>query len=352
MTNSPPLDMDSLKKHLQSFFSDGLVVIVGSGLSCAEGLPSMGELSKQLLDNIDSSEISGDTLALWNNIASKLKDGTDLESVLLEHSPDETLQNRMSQIIAETIILKEMNVCLKVIQDGYNLPFTSLLKHVPFPTRGLPVITTNYDRLLEVAIESTGILVNTLFTRGTIGLFDPQQACCEMLSNMRKRGKIPVLEYMQNVLLLKPHGSINWFFEPNSQKPLRTDLTVSLSRLIIPPGANKFRDGYNVPFDKHREEANKRIDEATKLLIIGYGFNDSHLETHLRAKILSTPTLLITKSLSEQTGKLIADNSTMTAVVESSQQDKTTIWQNGTSFDVDLQGIWKIDQFVQEILTS
>ncbi|WP_269078408.1 hypothetical protein [Mannheimia haemolytica] len=41
----PLLDEDELKKWLQTIFTDNLVIIVGSGLSCAEGLPGMGAIS-------------------------------------------------------------------------------------------------------------------------------------------------------------------------------------------------------------------------------------------------------------------------------------------------------------------
>ncbi|MGE8637989.1 MAG: hypothetical protein ACN6PR_05065 [Achromobacter sp.] len=42
------MTLDAIKKHLQENLSDGLVTIVGSGLSCAEGLPGMGELPNHL----------------------------------------------------------------------------------------------------------------------------------------------------------------------------------------------------------------------------------------------------------------------------------------------------------------
>jgi hypothetical protein len=63
---------------------------------------------------------------------------------------------------------------------------------------------------------------------------------------------------------------------------------------------NKFRSGYESPFDKHRERANEEIDRASRFLILGYGFNDDHLETHLKPKLRAgRPTLLITLQVSE-----------------------------------------------------
>jgi len=38
------VEVEELKRRIQSRFSDGVVVVVGSGLSCAEGIPCMGDV--------------------------------------------------------------------------------------------------------------------------------------------------------------------------------------------------------------------------------------------------------------------------------------------------------------------
>ena len=58
------MDLDALKLRLQNHFSDGLVTIVGSGLSVAEGLPSMGQLAAHLLAEIPV-HLPGKSMALW-----------------------------------------------------------------------------------------------------------------------------------------------------------------------------------------------------------------------------------------------------------------------------------------------
>ena len=40
-------ELDDLKRWLQAIFTDKLVIIVGSGLSCAEGLPGMWHLGEK-----------------------------------------------------------------------------------------------------------------------------------------------------------------------------------------------------------------------------------------------------------------------------------------------------------------
>ena len=46
------IDMDDLKKKIQSFFDQGTVTIVGSGLSCAEGISGMKALSEKLIKDV------------------------------------------------------------------------------------------------------------------------------------------------------------------------------------------------------------------------------------------------------------------------------------------------------------
>lgn len=45
------MDLHELKLHLQNHLTDGLVLIVGSGLSAALGLPTMERLAGHLLEH-------------------------------------------------------------------------------------------------------------------------------------------------------------------------------------------------------------------------------------------------------------------------------------------------------------
>ncbi|MFO0157520.1 MAG: SIR2 family protein, partial [bacterium] len=55
---------DALKKELQAIFSDVLVTEIGSGLSCAEGLPGMGALATELISKVPSA-IPGADKSTW-----------------------------------------------------------------------------------------------------------------------------------------------------------------------------------------------------------------------------------------------------------------------------------------------
>lgn len=93
---------------------------------------------------------------------------------------------------------------------------------------------------------------------------------------------------------------MDWFKHGSTGR--RCTIDIDAERLIITPGLNKYKAGYSAPFDKHRELANNFINQAARLFIIGYGFNDDHLQTHLEARIRDgIPTLILTRTPSAKT---------------------------------------------------
>lgn len=118
---------------------------------------------------------------------------------------------------------------------------------------------------------------------------------------------------------------------------------------------NKFRSGYESPFDKHREKANDAIDKARRFLIIGYGFNDDHLETHLTPRIKSgAKTVILTYCLSPKIREIAIGNKNVIAA-----EFREYAGISGTFFIIDGEDIfypsieyWDIDGFVKGVLSA
>jgi len=99
-------ELDDLKRWLQTIFTDKLVIIVGSGLSCAEGLPGMRDLGEKLKREIPS-KISDENLKTWSEIAACLEsDG--LEGALLKHPANDEIESAIIKITAEYVLNKEI----------------------------------------------------------------------------------------------------------------------------------------------------------------------------------------------------------------------------------------------------
>lgn len=344
------MDVHKLKLELQRHFTDGLVTIVGSGLSCAEGLPGMAPLGEHLNFRIPllcDSEADRD---LWNILSKKIQE-LGLEAAFLQHPPTPTLEKHITSETAKLIAEEEEKVIKSVFKKETALRFTSLLKHILKNNNGIPIITTNYDRLIEIAAEEAGFGVDTLFTGNFSGHLNEKESKLGFCKDVRLQNKRVIYNYRDRINLFKPHGSLDWYFRDD--RPVRHSGNLDLPRLIITPGLNKFRNGYESPFDKHRERANTAIDLASRFLILGYGFNDDHLETHLTPQIRQgRPTLLLTRSLSPNALQIVRNNQNVTSLSYATRDNQkgTLIHRQCEEQFIPNSEIWDLKSFVTEVL--
>jgi len=314
------VDLHELKLLLQSHLGDGLVTIVGSGLSCAEGLPGMTELAGHLQATMGDG-LTPDDAAQWAKLAPIIA-ANGLEAALLAHTPTRTLR------------------------------FTRLLAHLIKPQNGLPVVTTNYDRLIEIGAEEAGLGADTMFVGSFAGALDEQESRWSFCRNVSLRtNKQVIYRFRPRVKVFKPHGSLDWYHRDG--KPVRYAGDLASPRLIITPGLNKFRSGYESPFDRHRDRANAAIDAAARFLILGYGFNDDHLETHLTPRIRSgVKTLLLTRTLSPNAMKLANDCANVVAIQRAvvGGKEGSSFFVNKAECQIADVGWWELDTFISEVL--
>jgi len=156
------MDIGEIKKRLQEHFTDGLVAIVGSGLSMASGLPGMEELAKHLIEMMEKIT-QKEVQKAWAPIGSKLAKGVTLEEALKDIEIDNPVLEHIVCISGRLLESRERDVVNKVYSGELNLPFTKLLPYLSLNSVRTYVITTNYDRLIEIAAEMGGFGVDTLF---------------------------------------------------------------------------------------------------------------------------------------------------------------------------------------------
>lgn len=345
------MELHSVKLRLQEHLSDGMVTVVGSGLSCAEGLPGMGELANYLLTNIGSNLEEDDSTA-WKEIG-RLILSKGLEAALLAMPPTPALETAISSATAELISERERSVISEVFSGKRKLRLTRLLSHLVKPPSGLTIVTTNYDRLVEIAAEEADLGADTMFTgrfAGQLNENESRMSFCRGITMKPRRAAS--LQFRQRAIVCKPHGSLDWYARNGRPVFYAGELT-GVSRLIITPGHNKFRNGYESPFDHHRSKANEAIDRASRFLVLGYGFNDDHLETHLSPRIRAgKPTLMLTHSLSA-VARDFAFKFPSVIALEHAQKSGVT----GTNAIIEQQefffpniAIWDVDSFVTEVL--
>lgn len=342
------MELDALKKQLQQHLADGLAMVIGSGLSCAEGVPGMGALGHHLSSHLPAN-LSSDDNALWDSIYPHIK-LLGLEAALLKTPPTPSLEAAIVQSTADFIADAEASIIAEVFSNSRTLRLTRLIPHVLRPETGIPIITTNYDRLIEIACEEAGLGVDTMFSGQFAAKLDPSESRWSFCRSAKLVGKSVRYKFASRANVFKPHGSLDWYHREG--EPVRYAGSLPLPRLIITPGLNKYRNGYESPFDKHRERANEALDRAKRFLVVGYGFNDDHLETHLTPRIKAgIPTVLLTFSLSERAEELARTNGNVTAISSAAIEKPETsrVITSGNDYNYPLN-LWDLGEFVREVL--
>lgn len=346
--------MDSQSRHefekaVQAFFTDGLVTVVGSGLSAAEGISGMPSLAKYLQAEIVADELDSQSAATWTSISEQLANGEDLETCLHDTPPTPSLEKEIIDKTASLITKDELNVIAEVITGKRRLRFSRLLDLYLKTSEPISVITTNYDRLIELACEYHGVAVDTFSIGQQIGGFDAEQSKWMRCRGYKQASKGRIrFRFANSVSLCKPHGSLDWY--QVGGQPIRCAFPIQARRLMITPGNNKYRAGYERPFDLHREKANAALDLATRLLFIGYGFNDPHLETHVESRITEgAQSLILTRDLSEYALRLVKNNTNIIAVSQSDNQEDTLVHFRGSEYVIKGETLWDLDGLIDGV---
>ena len=343
-------ELNELKKWLQTIFTDNLVIIIGSGLSCAEGLPGMGALANRLRERMPQYLNDSDKVT-WDTISGCL-DLEGLEGALLKHQTNEAIETAIIKITAEYVLSEEQKVIHKCIADNKKLKFSYLLPHISASNPKIArVITTNYDRLIEFAAEYENWGVDSMMIGRYWGKHNPDLSGKLQVKGISRTRSSAKLIYRDHVKIFKPHGSLDWFMA--GDVPMTSCIGKVEEPLIITPGVGKYEKGYEQPFDAHREKANGAIDSASSILCIGYGFNDDHLQTHLTARIKNgVKTLLLTRGLSDNARKVINESSNCKALISNEDPLGTkVICKEGEIFIPDVKW-WNVEYFVKEVLEN
>ena len=294
--------------------------------------------------------LKGTDATLWYRIKAVLDAGRGLEAALLEHPPSHTLEAWIAQKTCERLMPKEREVISAVLRGDRSLRLTTFLAKVLKPTNGLPILTPNYDRLIEVACEMAGFHVDTTAVGHYAGAFDHARSSMGSCWGIKTRAKITVLKHFPRAIVLKPHGSFDWYQSGSAAR--RCTLDLDAERLMITPGINKYRAGYNSPFDKHRDLANDYIKQAGRLLVVGYGFNDDHLQTHLVRRIRDgTPTLILNQSASSEVEQLAKESPLCVCLSKPMAWAGVAMVTKGHRFEHQGHDLWDLGVLAEELLT-
>ena len=335
------MEFDSCVSQMQSFLSDTPLIVLGSGMSASFGLPTMQALAEEICNH--KNDFSGDETIL--DFFENIKSGIDLETALsLDSQMLLSDKNIIRKIVWEYINTADRGYFDRLLRnqfDGFSL--IPLFKKLLDPTPHIiDVITTNYDRLAEYA--SDYVKANTV-----TGYEGTYYKTMELLESQTVLKRIRARERTINIW--KVHGSLDWFLAPTGELcafPRQGTIPSSFYPNIVPPGHDKYQITHFDPYRIIMSKADNAIDKAKCYLIIGYGFNDEHIQPKLLAQInKGKPVVILVKKMTEACKKHIVDaNVKKYLVLEQKDDTHTKVYGNGWTDDYEGQ-YWRLDEFIK-----
>lgn len=274
---------------LSSLQMPNLIVLAGSGTSLGDNIrgPSMSDLWK------DAMEI---------NHADKI-----METVKYNGNKyEENIEALLSQCQAHLQINEEdkevrnfLDACEKVILNRCSnfIDKNKLDSHGTFLHRlsrrrvrepRLKLFTTNYDLCFECAASMRGIIANNGFSFTNPRHFDPKFFDYDIVRRVVERSNQN--DYLEGVFhLLKLHGSVDWIRLDDGRIKEKENSDKGEPCMIYPAGG-KYQQSYIQPHLEIFSRFTSSLRASnTCLLVIGFGFRDSHLSEPIISAVNTNP---------------------------------------------------------------
>jgi len=343
------------------------LLLVGTGVSVAmDAELGMPALARRLLAAIPKNT------AGWKPVAKRLEQGDDLETALTGINLTEFLQNEIARHTAAFVAQKDEALrddVLTAKKTWVGEPLLQQLMRGLSPTwPRLPVVTPNYDMLIEYACSKANIPYITGYHGGIMRRQDWSKARERLyrLNPVNIGGKrMDTITPIPCVELMKVHGSIN-LFRCNSDGVFAENDTwaagcpADYTPMIAPPGDIKVQEALNF-HDRLFGEAIQAIEKATAFFVIGYGFRDKHIHQKILERVRNhkCPLIILTLDPSAELNKLMTIGKDVWVITGIQNQANGKTDRSGTCFangneklsgDFDGVTLWQSDVFTEQIL--
>lgn len=336
------MNEDDIAKFAQSCFQGCPTIVLGSGASMPYGLPSMGNLSDYLLNNLNTDGKAEEDS--WLLVRTALADGDHLEAALEGKTLPDSLLSKIVGLTWSCVNDKDKLMLEKSAMSNPEMALGKLLAGMFKSTQPeVHIVTTNYDRIAEYACNSKGILFQTGFAPGYAQKW-------ETTGRIKFRhGSKP----SRVVKIWKVHGSLDWFttsdnrtiglpvFElPDSDK---------FTPLIVTPGLNKFGKTHEEPFRTTMNGADDALKNATAFLCVGFGFRDEHIEPKIveRCRENNIPTVVIARSLTDEAKEFLRNKAGSNYMGIEMSGEGSRVYSNSSpdGVEVPIPDLWSLEGF-------
>ncbi|HEX8516116.1 MAG TPA: SIR2 family protein [Bacteroidia bacterium] len=182
----------------------------------------------------------------------------------------------------EVAICKKIADKLKVSLPDYKTPYHQLARWINNIERDTPIeiFTTNYDLLLEEALEHISVPYFDGFVGARNPFFDLRAV---------EDGLIPT----HWTRIWKIHGSVNWYLK-DEKDVCRSTRIGDNDSYIIHPSHLKYDQSRKMPYLALIDRLNKFLRQNSAVLIMtGYSFSDDHLNDTIINALKANPTAMV-----------------------------------------------------------
>ena len=340
------MNIESISKMAQSCFQGRPTIILGSGATMPHGLPSMGELSKYLRDNL---QIEGEAeIDAWTLVRTALSQGDHLEAALEGKTLPESLLQKIVRCTWQCVNEKDQEVAASVVDGDQTFPLGQILGGLFNSTHNeVHIVTTNYDRVAEYACNSVGLLFQTGFAPGYVQKWESSGRV--KFRHGDKSSRV--------VKIWKVHGSLDWFQTKDERivgLPIFNLPSADNTPLIVTPGLNKFEKTFEDPFRTTINGADIALNTALAFLCVGYGFRDKHIHLKLydRCREQNIPIVVLARTLTDEAKLFLKERAGTNYLGVEKCGDGSRIFTSAEpdGFELEDHEIWSLPSFNKLIL--
>ncbi|MCO8146895.1 SIR2 family protein [Rhodovulum tesquicola] len=335
------MQLAEIAKLAQSCFQACPTIVIGSGASIPHGLPSMLDLANYLIANLNPTG-EAETKS-WTTVRTALEKGNHLEQALEGQSVPPDLLRQIVAMTWRCVNEKDAQLLDLAVNSPDHFPLSRLVTAMFSSTHSsLQIVTTNYDRVIEYACNSAGILFQTGFAPGYVQKWEA--------SNRIKfhHGAKP----SRVVNIWKVHGSLDWFRTQDERTiglPAHQMPGDSYTPLIVTPGLNKFEKTYEDPFRTTINGADNALSSASSFLCIGFGFRDQHIHPKIieRCRERNVPIVVLARTLTVEAKEFLAKNAGTKYLALEKKEDGSTLYspEHPDGLDLSVENIWSLPGF-------
>ncbi|WP_166417455.1 SIR2 family NAD-dependent protein deacylase [Cochlodiniinecator piscidefendens] len=253
-------------------------------------IPDVAALTKKITDKLGGTEKYDLLLSELGKAEKNVENVEDILSFLrglrsVAKGGDVRGFSETDLMALEQSICDEIVSVLDVPLPSNETPYHQMCSWIRSIDRkvAIEIFTTNYDLLMEQALEDYEVPYFDGFVGAKKSFFDLRAVEDDMIPNHWTR-------------LWKIHGSINWHQETveESKRVFRSSSVHESNSHLIYPSHLKYEESRKMPYLALIDQLNKFIRRKSSFLILsGYSFNDGHLNDAILNALKANPTGMV-----------------------------------------------------------